>query len=288
MLSGFTIVRNAVKLDYPVLPAIRSILGICDEVVVNVGKSEDGTRDLIASLGDPRIRILDTEWDFSSGSGALSIETNRAMAACRGAWGLYIQADEVLHEAGAEILAAGLRAWHGDHGVEGLLVDYVHFYGDFDTIATNRHWYRREVRCVRLGGNVRSYEDAQGFRVGPELRRVRARATGARMFHYGWAGPSQAVQRKLAASKEIFTEAVDRLEARAARRHALDWTPLLRPFRGTHPEAARDWIAARRDARERAVGPRSFRLGHLRLYLSDWIERLTGARVFEYRNYVDV
>jgi len=289
MLSGFTIVRNAVKLDYPVLPAIRSILGICDEVVVNVGKSEDGTRDLIASLGDPRIRILDTEWDFSRGSGALSIETNRAMAACRGAWGLYIQADEVLHETGAAILVADLREWHGDPGVEGLLVDYVHFYGDFDTIATNRHWYRREVRCVRLGGNVRSYEDAQGFRVGPEQRRVRARATGARMFHYGWAGPSQAVQRKLAASKEIFTEAVDRLESRAARgRHALDWTPLLRPFRGTHPEAARDWIAARRDARERAVGPRSFRLGHLRLYLSDWIERLTGARVFEYRNYVDV
>ena len=288
MLSGFTIVRNAVKLDYPVLPAIRSILGICDEVVVNVGKSEDGTRDLIASLGDPRIRILDTEWDFSRGSGALSIETNRAMAACRGAWGLYIQADEVLHETGAAILVADLREWHGDPGVEGLLVDYVHFYGDFDTIATNRHWYRREVRCVRLGGNVRSYEDAQGFRVGPELRRVRARATGARMFHYGWAGPSQAVQRKLAASKEIFTEAVDRLEARAARRHALDWTPLLRPFRGTHPEAARDWIAARRDARERAVGPRSFRLEHLRLYVSDAIERLTGARVFEYRNYVEV
>ncbi len=288
MLSGFTIVRNAVKLDYPVIPAIRSILGICDEVVVNVGKSEDGTRDLVASLGDPRIRILDTEWDFSRGSGALSIETNRAMAACRGAWGLYIQADEVLHETGGAILVANLREWHGDPGVEGLLVDYVHFYGDFDTIATNRHWYRREVRCVRLGGNVRSYGDAQGFRVGPELRRVGARATGARMFHYGWAGTPQAVQRKLAASKEIFTEAVDRLEARAARRHALDWTPLLRPFRGTHPEAARDWIAARRDARERAVGPRCFRLGHLRLYLSDWIERLTGARVFEYRNYVDV
>src|SRR5439155_30211 len=155
MLSGFTIVRNAVKLDYPVLPAIRSILGICDEVVVNVGTSEDGTRDLIASLGDPRIRILDTEWDFSRGSGALSIETNRAMAACRGAWGLYIQADEVLHETGAAILVADLREWHGDPGVEGLLVDYVHFYGDFDTIATNRHWYRREVRCVRLGGNAR-------------------------------------------------------------------------------------------------------------------------------------
>ena len=268
MLSGFTIVRNAVQLDYPVIPAIRSILDICDEVVVNVGKSEDGTRDLVAGLGDPRIRILDTEWDFSSGSGALSIETNRAMAACRGAWGLYIQADEVLHEAGAEILAAGLRAWHGDHGVEGLLVDYVHFYGDFDTIATNRHWYRREVRCVRLGRDIRSYEDAQGFRVGPEWRRVRARATGARMFHYGWARPSQGLRRKLAASQEIFTEAVDRLEARAARRHGLDWTPLLRAFGGTHPRVAQEWIAARRDGRAGAVGPPAFRLEHLRLYVA--------------------
>jgi len=36
------------------------------------------------------------------------------------------------------------------------------------------------------------------------------------------------------------------------------------------------------------VGPRHFKLAHLRLYLSDWIERLTGARLFEYRNYVEV
>ena len=38
MLSGFTIVRNAVRLDYQIVPAVRSILDLCDEVVVNVGK----------------------------------------------------------------------------------------------------------------------------------------------------------------------------------------------------------------------------------------------------------
>lgn len=101
MISGFTIVRNAVRLDYPIVPAIRSILDLCDEVVVNVGESDDGTRDLIASLGDARIRILDTVWDFTRGGHTLSDETNRAMAACRGGWGVYIQADEVLHESGA-------------------------------------------------------------------------------------------------------------------------------------------------------------------------------------------
>ncbi|MBM3924163.1 MAG: glycosyltransferase family 2 protein, partial [Sphingomonadales bacterium] len=64
-VSGFTFIRNAVLLDYPILEAIRSILPLCDEIVVAVGKSEDDTLQLIQSLDDPRIRILHTEWDDS-------------------------------------------------------------------------------------------------------------------------------------------------------------------------------------------------------------------------------
>ncbi len=289
MISGFTIVRNAVTLDYPIVPAIRSILELCDEVVVNVGKSDDGTRDVVAGLGDARVRIIDSVWDFSRGSEALAHETNRAMAACRGAWGVYIQADEVLHETGAAALRERIGEWDEEARVEGLLVDYHHFYGDFDTVATDRHWYRREVRAVRLGGSIRSYQDAQGFRVGREARRLRARATGARMFHYGWARPPQSMRQKLVASQEVFLEQGDRIAARAAEQPALYWTPLLRPFRGSHPRVVEAWIAARRAAAAGpAVGPRRLRLAHLRLYVSDWIERLTGARLFEYRNYVEV
>jgi hypothetical protein len=287
MISGFTIVRNAVKLDYPIVPAIRSILDICDEVVVNVGRSEDATRELVAGIGDPRVRILDTVWDFSRGSATLAFETNRAMATCGGTWGVYIQADEVLHESGAAILRERLRDSAGDRRVDGWLVDYLHFYGDFDTIATDRHWYRREVRVVRLGADVRSYSDAQGFRVGTAERRLRARVTGARMFHYGWARPPHSRREKLVASQEIFTEAVDRLAARATQ-ETLNWTPLLRPFAGAHPKVVAPWVAARRAGAARAVGPRRLRPAHLRLYLSDWVERLTGTRLFEYRNYVEV
>ncbi len=288
MISGFTIVRNAVKLDYPIVPAIRSILDLCDEVVVNVGASEDETRDLVVGIGDSRIRVLDTAWDFSRGGGTLAFETNRAMAACRGAWGVYIQADEVLHETGVVAVREALRDWEGDRRVEGLLVDYLHFYGDFDTLATDRHWYRREVRVVRLGQEIRSYQDAQGFRVGPGDRRVRARVTGAPMFHYGWARPPQSMRQKFVASKEVFHERADQLEAHAEL-EALYWTPLLRPFEGSHPRVAQAWVAARRvGGTGRVVGPRRFKLAHLRLYLSDWIERLTGARLFEYRNYVEV
>ncbi|MFT6745644.1 MAG: hypothetical protein ACJAR8_002208, partial [Bacteroidia bacterium] len=55
-VSGFTFIRNAIKLDYPVKEAILSILPLVDEMVVAVGQSDDKTRDLIASLG-AKIRI---------------------------------------------------------------------------------------------------------------------------------------------------------------------------------------------------------------------------------------
>src|SRR5919106_1643608 len=233
MLSGFTIVRNAIKLDFPIVPAIRSILEVCDEVVVNVGRSEDDTRDLVASIGDPRIRIVDSEWDFAKRNVMLSIETQRAMDACRGTWGLYIQADEVLHEEGARVLRERTREWDADGRVEGL----------------------------------------------------RVRVTDAVMFHYGWARPARAIREKLEASKVIYPWSRERSAREQARGH-LEWIPLLRPFAGAHPRAAREWIAERAHDPERIIGPRRFKPAHLRFYVSDWIERVTGARLFEFRNYV--
>jgi hypothetical protein len=282
MLSGFTIVRNAVTLDFPIVPAIRSILDVCDEVVVNVGRSDDGTRELVAGIADPRIRILDSEWDMSQRSLVLGAETLRAMEACRGSWGIYIQADEVLHEDGARVLRQAVAECDGDERVEGLLVRYLHFYGGFDRIATSRRWYRREVRCVRLGRDIRPHRDAQGFRVGPERRRIRARLTDAVMFHYGWARPAQAIREKRRVDRALFPWRRDGDDAQAGR---LEWTPLLRRYTGPHPAAAAAWIAQRAHDPERIIGPRRLRPGDLRLYLSEAIERLTGARLFEFRNY---
>ena len=281
-ISGFTIVRNALKLDFPVVASIRSILPICDEVVVNVGRSEDETLDLVRSIGDPKIRILETEWDMSRRNTVLGHETLRAMRACAHTWGVYIQADEVLHERGAAALLEAIRRHDGDPRVEGLLVRYLHFYGGFDTVATHRRWYRREVRAVRLDPalDIRPYQGAQGFRVGPENRKIRARLTDAEMFHYGWARPAGALREKRELGKTMYPwrDASERLPL-------LEWIPGIQPFRGTHPAVAREWIEARRDDPDRLVAPRRFRWRFVRYYISGWIERLTGVRVFEFRNY---
>jgi len=209
------------------------------------------------------------------------------MDACRGSWGVYIQADEVLHERGAQILKERIAEWDKDERVEGLLVTYLHFYGAFDRIATSRRWYRREVRCIRLGKDIHPYQGAQGFRVGPNDRKIRARPTEAVMFHYGWARPARAIKEKLEISKTIYPWSAERSEREQARGF-LEWTPLLRHFTGAHPAAAREWIAERSHDPERVIGPVHFKPEHLRFYVSDWVERLTGARVFEFRNYVIV
>ena len=282
-VSGFTIVRNAITLDFPLEASIRSLLPVCDEVVVNVGRSEDDTLALVRSIGDPKIRILETEWDMTLKNRVLGEETLRAMRACRHPWGIYIQADEVLHERGAAELDTAIRRQDADARVEGLLVRYLHFYGDMDTIAVNRRWYRREVRAVRLDPalDIRPYQGAQGFRVGPGHRKIRARLTSAEMFHYGWARPAQALRAKREANRVIYPWSRDR----EAGRPLLPWFPGLTRFRGTHPAEAGAWVEARRHDPGRRVEAPHFEPEFLRFYASDLVERLTGARLFEFRNY---
>ncbi len=227
-LAGFTIVRNATRLDFPLEPSLRSLLPIVDELVVNVGASDDDTRERVAAIGDPKLRIIDSVWDRSQGTAMLAHETDRALAACRGDWAVCIQADEVLATGAAERLRETIVRCHADRRVEGVVVDYLHFYGGFETIARSRKWYRREVRAVRLGVGAHAYRDAQGFRIGPDDRRVVAVRSGATMLHYGWARPAAAIDAKRAEDARVEPG-----RFAAATPRAVPWVPGLAPFRGS-------------------------------------------------------
>ena len=285
-ISGFTFVRNAVKLDFPVVGSIRSLLPVCDEVVVAVGRSDDDTLGLIRSIDDPKLRIIETEWDLSRGRAVLADQTDIALRACRHPWGIYLQADEVLAEGSAEALRRTILDADADRRVEGIAVHFLHFYGGFDTLATHRRMYRREVRAVRTDPalGIHSFRDAQGFRVGPEDRRIRARLSEARVLHYGWARSAQAVEAKHQAHAEIFEWSSATRQARMGK-NPFTWVPLLKHFPGPHPAAVRDWIDARADEARAEFGPRHFNRVHIRYVLSAAVEAVTGWRPFEYRNY---
>jgi hypothetical protein len=89
-VSGFTICKNIVKFDYPIMEAIRSALPMVDEFVVNVGRSDDDTLDLIRSIGSEKIRIVESVWDDVRGEGGaiFAKQPNLSLSHCTGEWGL--------------------------------------------------------------------------------------------------------------------------------------------------------------------------------------------------------
>ena len=185
-ISGFSFARNAVVLDYPLREALLSALPVVDELVIAVapGDPDDDTRGLVESIDDPRIRIVDAEWDESRLHLAYSDLTNVALDACDGDWCLYLQADEILHEDDHPAIRSRCAELLDDRRVEGMLFDYLHFFGDYRHVQRGQGWYPTEIRLVRNCIGVRSVRDAQSFRRSD--RRLTVARARARIFHYGW------------------------------------------------------------------------------------------------------
>ena len=190
-VSGFTFVRNAVRLDYPVVESIRSILPGVDEFVVNIGTSDDGTRELILSIGDPKIRIVQSVWNpnLRGGGYVLAQQTNVALFNCTGEWAIYLQADEAICEADYGRLFELMSRYRNDDRVEGLTLRRLSFFGDYTTVA-DYHPFRFDLACrvVKPHKFVLSRGDAASFTTHPKYkergRRIRVVDTGLDVLHY--------------------------------------------------------------------------------------------------------
>ncbi|MDZ7373269.1 MAG: glycosyltransferase [candidate division KSB1 bacterium] len=244
-VSGLTIVRNIQIMDYPALEAIRSVLPLCDEFIVVVGKSEDATLDLIRGLGDSRIRIIETFWDprLREGGRVLSQQTNLGLQHCTGDWVFYIQADEVLHEKYLDRVRSRMTRYLADPRVEGLWFAYRHFYGTYWAYQDNRRrWYRRQVRIVRRHPEIVSWGDAMDFRH-RDGSPLRTRPAGAEIYHYGWVkSPERMLQKKRELDRWWHSD--EEIAARYGSLEAYMYPDryFLVPFRGTHPAVMKDRV----------------------------------------------
>jgi len=283
---GFTFVRNALTYDYPVLESLASLLPLCDEVVVAVGRSDDATLALIQGLDSPKIRILETVWDetLREGGRVLAQETDTALAAvpADADWAIYLQADEVLHEADYPAIRAGLARWAADPGVDGLLLNYRHFYASYDYVGDSHRWYRREIRVVRPGRGVHSYRDAQGFRKA-DNQKLRVKLLDATVHHYGWVKPPAAMQRKQETFNKLW-HSDEWVAEHVAPAEEFDYGQVdsLQRFAGTHPAVMADRIRRQSWRYDHDMTRNRYRLKDR---LKQLVERLTGYRPGEYRNY---
>lgn len=284
-VTGFSFIRNAIKYDYPIVEAITSILPVCDEFVVAVGNSDDETEALIRSIPSGKIRIIRTTWDDSlrEGGRVLAVETDKAFDAISADtdWCFYIQGDECVHEKYLPEIEHAMRTNLADTKVEGLLFNYLHFYGSYDYVGTSKRWYRKEIRIVRNLKSIRSYRDAQGFRI--DGRKLNVKAINAYIYHYGWVKHPKAQQEKAKSFNKLWHND-DWMQEHIPDVNEFDYSQIdgLRLFADTHPAVMKKRIDS---VNWKFSFDPTKRKTKLRYRITGWIEKLTGYRIGEYKNY---
>ena len=285
-VSGVSFIRNALLYDYPVEESIRSILPICDEFVIAVGNSQDKTLELIQSIDSNKIKIINTVWDdsFRKGGRVLAVETNKAFkeVSKTSDWCFYIQADEIVHEKFLDTVYSDMQKHKDNKNVDGLLFDYLHFYGSYDHIADSYDWYKREVRVVRNDPEIYSYRDAQGFRKRND-QKLRVKHSNACVYHYGWVRRPEAMKKK---EKKFHSYWHDDewILKNVLEADTFDYSNInvLRLFKGKHPKVMRERTRNKNWKFDYDLSNNKY---SFKERLQRTLERILKYRIGEYKNY---
>lgn len=293
-ISGFSYIRNGFKYQYPFLESIQSILPICDEFIVAVGDSHDGTREAIEALGSPKIKIIDTVWDeqMRVGGKIFAQQANIALDACTGDWLFHIQADEIIHEADLPTIRAAIQQADPDKQIEGLLFDFLNFYGSYNYLNGTRYQHKKEIRIFRNGIGVFSYRDSQGFRKhstplqreqGHKGEKLRVKHIRIPVYHYSYVRPPKEMNDKSKYFAQFWFDD-SKLEKVFEGREETNYYVIERvvPFTGTHPAIMADWIKNG----NYEFNP-SLLTGKMsaKKRMAYFLDNLLGRRVGEYKNY---
>ncbi len=243
-VSGFTFIRNGEILGYPFVESIKSILPIVDEFVVNVGRSEDDTLKRIQEIGDPKIRIIESEWnenirnDYSIGGFVYGQQKSIALFNTTGDWAFYLEGDEIIHEDDLEKIRETMEKYKDDDRVEALHFDYIHFYGNKRTYLESPGWYRTAPRIIKTTIPVWApkglyfvvIEDYKGGRY------PKALPSGGRVFHYGYVRNEEQMQQKFDRVEKYWSN-----KKKEFNYGDIDPT-ILREFKGTHPKVVENYF----------------------------------------------
>jgi len=159
------IIRNAVKLNYPLDRVVHSVVGLADEVVILVDPtSEDDTLDYVYDLSldvnsktsehGTTLEWFASAWDLAnikSDGNEFAVQTNLSIEHCTGDWILCLQADEAIHEENFEDIRI-LVEDAAELGIDAWAMPRLYFFGDLQTIRED--WTVEIVRLFRKGTRV--------------------------------------------------------------------------------------------------------------------------------------
>ena len=251
-----------------------------------MGDSEDDTLNLIKSIQTDKLKIIPAVWDktLRTGGGILAQQTNIALSHCSGDWCFYIQADEVVHEKYLPVIKSVMEKYLHDKRIQGILFNYLHFYGSYRYYGASRRWYRREIRIIRNNIGVSSYKDAQGFRI--NRNKLKVKPVDAYIYHYGWVKPPDVM-----ISKQRFFHTLWHSDEYVKKKfgnsqiynyHNID---KLKLFENSHPAVMEKRI--KKENWEFMYTPAKNKSSlSLKQKLFDYIEKKFSYRIGEYKGYV--
>lgn len=309
-ISGFSFVKNAVKLYYPIRQVVESILPIVDEFVIAVGDCDpnDNTRAEIEAIKSPKVKIIDTVWDLEKYPRGMenAHQTDIAKSHCTGDWLFYLQGDEVIHEKYLPVIYERCRELLPKKDVEGLLFRYKHFWGDYDHYHTSHGWYKQEIRIIRNDPEIHSWESAQSFRRIPDFdginyrqqagtHKLKVAKVDAEVYHYGWVRPPRLMQAKSKALDTIHKGKSEVEKMYKDRPELFDYGDLsqLKRFEDSHPLVMKEfidqfhWKEQLRYSGGNPVNRKLFKHEKTKYRFLTWIEQnlLRGMSVGEFKNY---
>ena len=247
-LSGYTLTRNCITLDYCYRECIQSLLKVCDEVVVSDSDSTDGTLEALEQMAaqDARIRIIRWPWEnpfdnkewFVRWINGTRVHLNHPMQ-------LELDADEVLDDTPECLNAVRCAVEAGAC----RFFDRMNFWQDHRHIVPEGYVCGRFV--ARLGkSNLYMPSDEPYPARSPNVREQAATHDALKIFHYGFIRKRDAFLEKSEIVQTAFHGSCDE-RLKRCKREGLDIVaecPFPQPlweYAGEHPVVAQAWLRER-------------------------------------------
>lgn len=246
-LGGFLCARNLISLDYSFVEAIKSMLPICDQIVVSESASTDGTRQYLDGWArrEPKLNIVDFAWPDPKGDPSFYPRwLNDARSHLETDYACTLDMDECFHEKDYDLILDAVKQ-------QKVLMCYrYNFWSDA------QHLIPVGVCCgvdvIRVGPRRMAFPSDYPT---PESAEISALAVKSPVgvYHYGFLRERSAFFRKAKTVQKIWANDYDpRLEAAdkaggnwMQNPEVAPWVNELTLFTGSHPKSIHTWILDR-------------------------------------------
>lgn len=237
--------RNVVANDYCIEPCVRSLLGICDEVVIGYSSSTDNTFDFLKSIEsrDSRIRVVSIEADFNAlnaGPQWMIKWMDSIRKHIKGKFQVQLDCDEVISESSYDRILIAAK------NEESIVCERLNFWGRADRISPHGHFCGNRV--IRAAPS--RFVMVSDFPV-PLPEGQHPVETNVEVFHYSTLRKPEAFVKKSREFQPVLLESYDTKIDQAFESnlsHWYDYVKFPQPFiryEGTHPLVARQWLMDR-------------------------------------------